>query len=67
MSEQDIEASHLIGMTIEYAKNLYGRSGWIIRCVNRDSKELIVTQNLVPNRINVETVDGVITKVRGCG
>lgn len=63
MADDEIIAEHLIGMTLQKARDLYGRSGWTIRCVKADGKSRLVTQNVMPNRLNVETEKDIITKV----
>jgi hypothetical protein len=64
MSDIEDLCESLLGMPIDKAQELYGRSGWIIRCVKKDGREREAKSNVVPTRINVETVDGLITKVR---
>jgi hypothetical protein len=64
MSDIEELCESLIGMPIDEAKELYGRSGWIIRCVKKEGREREAKSNFAPTRINVETVDGLITKVR---
>jgi hypothetical protein len=65
MSDIEVEAKLLIGMPIDKAKDLFGRSGWTVRCVNEDGHEREAKTNYVPTRINVETINGLISKVRG--
>lgn len=57
----------LIGMPLDKAKDLYARSGWIVRCVKADGRSRMVQQDVMPTRINVETEKGVITKVLSVG
>jgi hypothetical protein len=54
-------ARFLIGRTVPDAKRIYPD----IRVVVRDGQQLPVTMDYRPDRINVETRNGVITKVVG--
>ena len=60
-------AENLIGMELQKAKDLFGRSGWIVRCLKKDGKDKIVTLEARPSRINVETEKGIIVKVISVG
>lgn len=63
----EMNAPHLIGMTIDKARDLYGRCGFTVRCIKADGTDRVVTGDVMPTRINVETENGVITKVRNVG
>jgi len=63
----EIDTAAIVGWELQKAKDLFGLSGWLVRCVSADGKERFVTQDVMPTRINVETVGGVITKVRSIG
>lgn len=67
MDDIDLTTEALRGMPLDKAKELYGRSGWLVRCVKADGKARVVTRDVMPTRLNVETENGVITKVRNVG
>lgn len=57
----------LIGKKIDDARTMADRYDYVIRLVKRNGVALVCTCDYRTNRINVEIVDDVVTKVRGIG
>lgn len=56
---------HLIGKDLLYARSLVQIYGKSIRVTKRDGRTTIITEDINPNRINVEIENATITKVIG--
>lgn len=54
---------HLIGKDLLYARSLVQIYGKSIRVTKRDGRTTIITEDINPNRINVEIENAMITKV----
>lgn len=54
---------YLIGKDLLYARSLVQIYGKSIRVTKRDGRTTIITEDINPNRINVEIENGIITKV----
>ena len=54
-------ATKMVGRTIGEAKNIYP----FVRVAKQDGVPLFLTMDMNPNRINVETEEGKITKISG--
>lgn len=66
--EQDLEnAQGFIGHPIKDAQAHAKHHGWSIRVTQQDGHACIATRDFRTDRINVATVDGVITEIRGIG
>ena len=61
------EYSELIGMTIESARVVLEKNGMKIRAVKQNGRGSIVTMDYRPERLNVATVNGVITEILKLG
>ena len=63
----NIDPNLLVGKTLEEAKVYAESQGCTIRVISKDGEDLMVTQDLRPNRINVYIVKNVITIVGHMG
>jgi hypothetical protein len=57
-------ARRLVGLNLDYANDLASQSGRQLRVVKRDGKGIIVTADLAPNRINIETEGDTVVAAR---
>jgi hypothetical protein len=55
----------LVGEPVEEASSIARSRGFTLRTVARDGEELVVTQDLRLDRVNVAVEDGAVTAVRG--
>lgn len=53
----------LVGMPEMVATDLAQREGWVVRVVRRDGERMVVTQDFVSNRVNLEIDGGTVTAV----
>lgn len=58
----NFDINTLIGMKIEDAADLINKNNLIERIVSEDGVNYMVTMDLNLNRINLSTVDGLVTK-----
>lgn len=61
------ELGELIGLTVEKAEAYLGDHGLSMRVLREDGVDLPATMDLVPTRVNVAVVDGVVTEVLSTG
>ena len=57
------EAVKLVGLTEDEAAKVADANGWVLRVSSRDGKDLQLTMDFVPNRVNLAIVDGKVTGV----
>lgn len=57
----------LCGRSLSEAKQLANDSGYRVRFAIVDDKSMSMTNDLVPNRINLVMTDGIISDVQGLG
>jgi hypothetical protein len=57
----------LIGLTVDEASTTAGAAGYSVRVVEIDGEPQAVTEDYSPTRINVATVDGLITAILSLG
>lgn len=65
MNENDFR--HIIGKTIEEARETLASAGKTIRVTMKDGEAAVVTRDFRTDRLNVEIRDGKITGLRGIG
>lgn len=56
---------HLIGKTVEEARQELEPKGNTVRVVSKDGQPMMVTMDYRENRLNVEIVDNKIVKIAG--
>jgi hypothetical protein len=53
----------LVGLPEMVATDLAQREGWVVRVVRRDGERMVVTQDFVSSRVNLEIDGGTVTAV----
>lgn len=68
MTDQEtFDETAAVGMTIEAAREFFKEHGYTVRVSNKDGLATIGTRDYRTDRVNVATVDGIVTEIRGVG
>jgi hypothetical protein len=56
--------NELVGKTVEEIENI---TGSIIRITKLDGNDMVITDDFLTNRLNVEVENGIVTNITGLG
>lgn len=57
------DESLIVGLPLDEATEAAEAEGFVLRTAREDGEDLALTMDFVPNRVNVEVTDGVVTGV----
>ncbi len=64
---QDFDETIVIGLPVDEAEAAAEEAGFTMRIARQDGEDLALTMDFIPNRVNVEVADGVVTGVVSVG
>jgi hypothetical protein len=63
----EFDESIVTGLSVEEAETAAEEAGFTLRIARQDGEDLALTMDFIPNRVNVEVTDGVVTGVVSVG
>jgi hypothetical protein len=63
----EFDESIVVGLSVEEAETAAEEAGFTVRIARQDGEDLALTMDFIPNRVNVEVEDGVVTGVVSVG